>query len=71
MERGEGKCSTNRCRARQTAFAEGEHVRRQDAAVASAVPGERGLHFQHQQPQKQEESADSAGGEAMFGSSIP
>ena len=39
--------------------------------VALAVPGERGLHFQHQQPWKREESMNSTGGEAMFCWSIP
>lgn len=39
--------------------------------MALAIPGEQGLHFQHQQRQKREESMNSTGGEAMFCLSIP
>ena len=67
--RAEGKRNADDTWAWEIALAEG--TRRQDAAVATAIPAEQGLHFQCQPPQKREESTNSKGGEAMFCMSIP
>lgn len=34
--------------------------------MALEIPGQRGLHFQHRQAKKQDESRNSTGGKAMF-----